>query len=81
LRKKLTEKEIDERVTKQADDDSAWEHPITVTPVRGKDSRAVESDEATRVDLINGLRNGERSGFVDDFDRDSFQKDIRQDYI
>jgi antitoxin ParD1/3/4 len=40
--------------------------------------RQSEVEDAKKESLINELKKGERSGFVADYDRDAFLKDLRQ---
>lgn len=42
--------------------------------------RVFEFEETKRTELISELRKGERSGFVDNFDRNSFLTDIHSEY-
>jgi len=43
--------------------------------------RLFESQEANKVELINELKKGEESGFVENFDRDEFLKGIHKKYL
>lgn len=40
--------------------------------------RLFEFEETKKESLIKELKNGERSGFVPDFDRDTFMKDLHR---
>ena len=40
--------------------------------------RVFEFEEAKKESLIKALKKGERSGFVVDFDRDTFMKDLHR---
>ena len=42
--------------------------------------RLFEFEEAKKESLIKALKKGERSGFVSDFDRDGFMKDLHWKY-
>lgn len=42
--------------------------------------RMFEHEEARKTELINALKKGEKSGFVKDFDRDSFLNRLHQDH-
>ena len=40
--------------------------------------RLFEKQETKKAELINELIKGEKSGFVEDFDRDSFLKNLKE---
>ena len=40
--------------------------------------RLFEQQETKKAELINELIKGEKSGFVEDFDRDSFLKNLKE---
>lgn len=40
--------------------------------------RVFEYEESKKVELINELKKGEKSGFIDTFNRKSFLKDIHE---
>lgn len=40
--------------------------------------RLLEQQETKKAELINELIKGEKSGFVEDFDRDSFLKNLKE---
>lgn len=40
--------------------------------------RLFEYEESKKAELINELKKGEKSGFVDDFDRDNFLKNLHK---
>ena len=40
--------------------------------------RLFEQQETKKTELINELIKGEKSGFVEDFDRDSFLKNLKE---
>ena len=42
--------------------------------------RLFESEETKRESLIKALKKGEGSGFIEDFDRDEFLKDLHRDH-
>lgn len=42
--------------------------------------RLFEQQETKKAELINELIKGEKSGFVEDFDRDSFLKNLKEKY-
>ena len=42
--------------------------------------RILEYEESKKDELIKELKKGENSGFVKDFDRDSFLKKLHQEY-
>lgn len=43
--------------------------------------RMYEYEESKKAELINELKKGEKSGFVDKFNRDSFLKNIHKKHI
>ena len=43
--------------------------------------RMFEHEESKKNELIKELKKGEKSGFVKDFDRSSFLKNIHQKYL
>lgn len=43
--------------------------------------RLFEHEEIKKVELINELKKGEKSGFVKNFDKDSFLKTLHQKHI
>ncbi len=43
--------------------------------------RMFEHEEAKRTELIKELKKGEDSGFIKDFDRTSFLKNLHQEYL
>ena len=40
-----------------------------------------EHEESKKTELINELKIGEKSGFVKDFDRDSFLNDLHKKHL
>lgn len=42
--------------------------------------RLFEQEETKKTELIKELKKGEKSGFIKDFNRDSFLKDLREKY-
>lgn len=42
--------------------------------------RLFEYEESKKTELINELKKGEKSGFVENFDRESFLNDLHQKY-
>ena len=43
--------------------------------------RMFEHEESKKAELIKELKKGEKSGFIKDFDRTSFLKNLRQKYL
>ena len=43
--------------------------------------RLFEYEESKRIELINELKKGEKSGFVEDFDKTIFLKDIHKKHL
>jgi antitoxin ParD1/3/4 len=43
--------------------------------------RMFEKEETRRIELINELKKGEESGFVDDFDKEDFLKNLQLKYL
>jgi len=43
--------------------------------------RLFEEEETKKVELVNELKKGEKSGFVQNFDRDKFLKTIHQKHV
>jgi antitoxin ParD1/3/4 len=43
--------------------------------------RLFEEEETKKVELVNELKKGEKSGFVQNFDRDKFLKNIHQKHV
>jgi len=43
--------------------------------------RLFEHEESKKTELINELKKGEKSGFVHDFDRDTFLKDLHHKHV
>lgn len=42
--------------------------------------RMFEQEETKKSELINELKKGEKSGFVDDFNRDTFLSNLKKKY-
>ncbi len=43
--------------------------------------RMLEYEESKKEELIKELRKGEKSGFIKDFDRTSFLKNLHKEYL
>ena len=43
--------------------------------------RILEYEESKKDELIKELKKGEKSGFIEDFDRNSFLKKLHQEYL
>jgi len=43
--------------------------------------RMLEYEESKKAELIKELKKGEKSGFIKDFDRTSFLKNLHQEYL
>ena len=43
--------------------------------------RMFEHEESKKIELIKELKKGEKSGFIKDFDRISFLKNLHQKYL
>lgn len=43
--------------------------------------RLFEQEETKKAELIEALKKGERSGFVKDFDKDTFLKNMHQKHL
>ncbi|WP_379968718.1 type II toxin-antitoxin system ParD family antitoxin [Epilithonimonas sp. UC225_85] len=43
--------------------------------------RLFEHEETKKTELIKELQKGEKSGFITDFDRESFKKNLHQKYV
>lgn len=43
--------------------------------------RMFEFEESKKTELINELKKGEKSGFVQDFNRESFRRELHQKHI
>jgi len=43
--------------------------------------RMFEFEESKKTELINELKKGEKSGFVKDFNKETFQKELHQKYV
>lgn len=43
--------------------------------------RLFEQEETKKAELIQALKKGERSGFVKDFDKDTFLKNMHQKHL
>ncbi len=43
--------------------------------------RILEYEESKKEELIKELRKGEKSGFIKDFDRTSFLKNLHKEYL
>lgn len=43
--------------------------------------RLFEQQETKKAELINELIKGEKSGFIEDFDRDSFLKNLKEKHL
>ncbi len=43
--------------------------------------RILEYEESKKDELIKELKKGEKSGFIKDFDRTSFLKNLHQEYL
>ena len=43
--------------------------------------RMFEFEESKKSELINELKKGEKSGFVKNFDRESFRKELHQKHL
>ncbi|MCE1197708.1 MAG: type II toxin-antitoxin system ParD family antitoxin [Marinilabiliales bacterium] len=43
--------------------------------------RMFEQEESKRAELVEELKKGERSGFMEDFDRDAFLKDLHGKHL
>ncbi len=43
--------------------------------------RLFEYEESKKTELINELKKGEKSGFVNDFNRENFRKELHQKHI
>ncbi|MCO5231740.1 MAG: type II toxin-antitoxin system ParD family antitoxin [Chitinophagales bacterium] len=43
--------------------------------------RMFEFEESKKAELINELKKGEKSGFVQEFNRDNFKKELHQKHL
>ena len=43
--------------------------------------RMFEFEESKKTELINELKKGEKSGFVQEFNRDNFKKELHQKHL
>lgn len=43
--------------------------------------RMFEKEETKRIELINALKKGEESGFIDDFNKEEFLNNLQQKYL